>query len=68
LNAAEWLRLGFFMDFVPPVMPGPKSTYTPVRKTDATSLLDHRCSANDRVTRGENHQIRHHRRQQPSFP
>jgi hypothetical protein len=25
------------MDFVPPVMPGPKSTYTPVRKTDATS-------------------------------
>jgi len=28
------------MDFVPPVMPGPKSTYTPVRKTDATSLID----------------------------
>ena len=41
LNAAEWLRLGFFMDFVPPVRlaPGPKSTYTRVRKTGATSVL-----------------------------
>jgi peptide/nickel transport system substrate-binding protein len=39
LNAGEWLRLGFLMDFVPPVSlwPGPKSTYTRVRKTGATS-------------------------------
>jgi hypothetical protein len=39
LNAAEWFRLGFLMDFVPPVMslPGSKSTYTRVRKTGATS-------------------------------
>jgi hypothetical protein len=42
LNAAEWLRLGFLMDFVPPVTlsPGPKSTYTRVRKAGATSLVD----------------------------
>jgi transposase len=26
------------MDLVPPVMPGQKSTYTPVRKVEATSL------------------------------
>jgi hypothetical protein len=39
LNAAEWFRLGFFMDFVPPVtLPsGPKSTYTRVLNTDTTS-------------------------------
>jgi hypothetical protein len=37
LISVEWLRLGFFMDFVPPVMPGPKSTYPRVRKADATS-------------------------------
>jgi hypothetical protein len=39
LNAGEWLRLGFLMDFVPPVtlVPGLKSTYTCVRKTEATS-------------------------------
>src|ERR1019366_2725149 len=39
LNAAEWFRLGFLMDFVPPVrsLPGSKSTYTRVRKTGATS-------------------------------
>src|SRR5258708_39542527 len=30
LNAAEWFRLGFFMDFFPPftLVPGQKSTYT----------------------------------------
>jgi hypothetical protein len=40
LNAAEWLRLGFFMDFYPPVtsVPGLKSTYTRVRKSEASSL------------------------------
>src|SRR6202142_4590269 len=39
LNAAEWFRLGFFMDFFPPVtlLPGLKSTYTRVLKTGATS-------------------------------
>jgi putative transposase len=39
LNAAEWLRLGFLMTIVPPVtLPaGSKSTYTPVRKSAATS-------------------------------
>jgi hypothetical protein len=37
--AAEWLRLGVLMDFVPPVTlsPGPKSTYTRVREAIATS-------------------------------
>jgi len=42
LNAGEWLRLGFFMDFMPPVtsVPGLKSTYTRVRKTGATSCKD----------------------------
>jgi hypothetical protein len=41
LNAAEWLRLGFLMDFVPPVTlsPGSKSTYTRVRKARATSIF-----------------------------
>jgi hypothetical protein len=41
LNAAEWLRFGFPMDFVPPVTlsPGPKSTYTRVRKAGATSRV-----------------------------
>jgi hypothetical protein len=38
LNAAEWLRLGLLMDF-PPVMPGRRSTYTRVRKTEATSAI-----------------------------
>jgi hypothetical protein len=39
LNAGEWLRLGFFMDFIPPdtSVPGLKSTCTRVRKTGATS-------------------------------
>lgn len=38
LNTAEWLRLGFLIDFVPPVGPGQKSTYTLVRITGAASL------------------------------
>jgi hypothetical protein len=40
LNNAEWFRLGFFMDFFPPVTlsPGQKSTYTRVLNTGATSL------------------------------
>jgi hypothetical protein len=40
LNAAEWLRLGFFMDFFPPVtsVPSQKSTCARVRKTGATSI------------------------------
>jgi hypothetical protein len=39
LNAAEWLRLGFFMDLFPPVtsVPSQKSTGARVRKTGATS-------------------------------
>jgi hypothetical protein len=43
LNAAEWLRLGFLMDFLPPVTssPGQKSTYTRVRKASATLLSLH---------------------------
>ena len=36
LNPAEWLRLGRRMIFSP-VKPGQKSTYTRVRKTEATS-------------------------------
>ena len=49
MNAAEWLRLGFLMDFAPPVtlVPGPKSTYTRVRKTEATSIRDLRVANND---------------------
>src|SRR5208337_2553200 len=41
LNDAEWFRLGFFMDFFPPVTlsPGQKSTYTRVLNTGATSFI-----------------------------
>ena len=41
LNAAEWLRLGFLMDFFPPVIgsSGQKSTYTAVRKTEAATTF-----------------------------
>jgi hypothetical protein len=52
LNAGEWLRLGFFMDVVPPVIPGQKSTYTPVPKVEATSfLVDDSRSLRNRVRR-----------------
>jgi hypothetical protein len=39
LNAAPWLRLGFFMDFFSPVtsVPSQKSTGARVRKTGAAS-------------------------------
>jgi len=38
-NAAEWLRLGLFMDLSGPrVCPGPNSTDTRARKTEATSF------------------------------
>jgi hypothetical protein len=37
LERRRVVTFGLFMDFVPPVMPGPNSTYTAVRKTDATS-------------------------------
>jgi hypothetical protein len=51
LNAAEWLRRGFLMEFVPPVMkmPGTKSIYTPVQKNGATSNWKGRLFANSDV-------------------
>ena len=47
LNAAEWFRLGFLMDFFPPVtfVPGQKSTYTRVLNTGTTSVDPKRLDA-----------------------
>ena len=36
----EWLRLSFFMDSYPPVMPGAESTYTRVQISGASSDVD----------------------------
>jgi hypothetical protein len=65
------LRLGFLMDFVPPVTlsPDPKSTYTRVRKPGATSVLQPRLLAekvSDPLT--EEHELRVVRRRLEQFP